>query len=179
MQRELGTRNHSLGCLLTTLVACSWKSRDTKKTSDGMHMQEENTTQRSIATANIVAFWARHLGEKLFMYLPALLYLQTKSKHSRKKIRVCFGWGGVEKQHINMQFAKRDTHQQERNSCITNSSCCLLRCVLCTYMLPLSQVCPLHSSYHLEVSAVLSYTPRTSPCFPSEVKRLELVQSLE
>lgn len=145
MQRELGTRNHSLGCLLTTLVACSWKSRDTKKTTDGMHMWEKNTIQKSIGTANTVAFWARHLGQKLFMYLPAVPYLQTKSKHSRKKYGFVFEVF-LEKQHINMQFAKRDTHHQERNSCITNSSCCLLRCVLCTYMLPLSQVCPLHSS---------------------------------
>ena len=36
------------------------------------------------------------------MYLPALLYLQTKSKHSRKRKGVCFGVGLLgffEKQH--------------------------------------------------------------------------------
>lgn len=44
------------------------------------HYSEEHRT------ANIVVFSVRHLGQELFMYLPALPYLQMISKHGRKGI---------------------------------------------------------------------------------------------
>lgn len=115
--------------LLTTLVACSWKSRDTKRRLME-RICEKKTIQSSVGTANIVVFWVRHLGQKLFMYLPALLYLQIMSKHSKKILGCLRGRGGRWFQETAHKHAICQKIYTSIKSCMTNSSSCLLRCVL-------------------------------------------------
>lgn len=54
----------------------------------------KKSIQRTIGTANIAVFSVRHLGQELFMYLPALPYLQIINKHNRKSTGL-FGGGKV------------------------------------------------------------------------------------